>query len=116
VGIMPEPVDGNKMTMAITKDNVTTMITADDIQSLKHMLGATSCTPRQRWGYRNYYAAAVGSKAEESMKRLAAVGFVRLGPLSPYHEGDIVYYCATETGCIVAGLNEKQTKRTIESK
>lgn len=47
------------------------MITADDLDNLRHMLGVGERTPR---GYRNYFVA--GGDDVASMERLRAVGFV----------------------------------------
>lgn len=80
-----------------------------DIDNLRHMLGATSHTPKRDWGYRNHFAAGIADTP--SMERLVAAGLVvregRLG--SSQH-----YYYATEAGCKAAGLNRAQTKRALE--
>ena len=46
------------------------MITADDLDNLRHMLGVSD---RNRRGYRNYFVA--GSDNVQSMERLRAAGF-----------------------------------------
>lgn len=83
-------------------------ITADDLDNLRHMLGAQLCYAKREWGFRNHYAPA--GVDVESMKRLEAAGFVRQGrPYQMHH-----YYHATEAGCKAAGLNAAQTRRALE--
>ena len=48
-----------------------TMITADDLDNLRHMLGVSD---RNRSGYRNYFVA--GGADVASMERLRVTGFV----------------------------------------
>jgi hypothetical protein len=47
------------------------MITVDDLDNLRHMLGVSE---RHRRGYRNYFVA--GGKDVASMERLREAGFV----------------------------------------
>jgi hypothetical protein len=72
----------------------------EDMDNLRHMLGARSTDSKRDWGYRNYYCANVG---DESMARLAAQGLVRQGRTLP----DQVYWHATEAGCKAIGLSDK---------
>ncbi|WP_205822082.1 hypothetical protein [Burkholderia sp. Ac-20349] len=83
-----------------------------DMRKLQHMLGAVpGHYPKAKWGWRNYYATS-GGEATEAMKRMEALGLVRLGYTS---EGGMAYYSATEAGCRAAGLTTaKQIKRALE--
>lgn len=81
---------------------------AEDVDNLRHMLGATVDSPRKEWGYRNYYAANSG---DASMDRLQELGLVRKGRAIP---GDLVYWHATEMGCTIAGLTAKETRRALQ--
>lgn len=82
-------------------------LTLDDLKKLRHMLGMTY-KPRD-WGFRNYYATS-GGEAMHALDRLATLGYVVKGGRT----GDMIYYHATESGCIAAGLNAKQIKRALE--
>ncbi|HDR9163638.1 TPA: hypothetical protein QDB28_004042 [Burkholderia vietnamiensis] len=87
-------------------------ISAHDMRKLQHMLGAVpDHYAKAKWGWRNYYATS-GGEATEAMKRMEALGLVRLGHTS---EGGMAYYHATEAGCRAAGLTTvKQIKRALE--
>ena len=78
----------------------------EDVENLRHMLGATYPNKQREWGYRNYYCANLGNK---SMERLEQAGLVIKGRVS----GNQAYYHATETGCKTAGLDARQTRRAL---
>ena len=79
----------------------------EDMDNLRHMLGARSTDKKRDWCYRNYYCANVG---DESMERLAQQGLVIKGA-----EGrDQVYWHATEAGCKAIGLTDKQIKKAFK--
>ncbi len=82
----------------------------DDLKKLKHMLGATEDVKKRDRGYRNYYATS-GGPAHEAMQRLEFAGLAVKGKTSP---SGMMYYHATEAGCVVAGLNAKEIKRAFE--
>jgi hypothetical protein len=85
-------------------------ITAEDLDRLRHMLGADPRRYTQKqWGFRNYYACG-GGEPEQSMRRLEAAGFVQQG--CAYK--DSFYFHATEDGCKAAGMNAAQIKRALE--
>jgi hypothetical protein len=92
-----------------TTEETTTKATElrEDVDNLRHMLGAAVGSPKKEWGYRNYYAANPG---DASMERLAALGLVRKGRAVP---GGLVYWHATELGCAIAGIGEKATRRAL---
>lgn len=78
----------------------------EDVENLRHMLGATYPNKQREWGYRNYYCANLGDK---SMERLEQAGLVIKGRVS----SDQAYYHATETGCKLAGLDARQIRRAL---
>ena len=73
------------------------MITVDDLDNLRHMLGVSDRTPR---GYRNYFVA--GGKDVESMERLRAAGFVVKN--DGYRMSADPCYHATAEGAKAVGL------------
>lgn len=81
---------------------------AEDIDNLRHMLGAPVGSPKKQWGYRNHYAT---NADDASMARLLALGLVRKGRGIP---GGMVYFHATEQGCAIAGLDAKATRRALD--
>jgi hypothetical protein len=78
----------------------------EDMDNLRHMLGAKSTDKMRDWGYRNYYCANVGDK---SMERLAQQGLVQKGAASK----DQAYWHATEAGCKAIGFTAKQIKKAF---
>lgn len=84
------------------------MISLEDLDNLRHMLGAKEHIKRRDWGYRNHFAPSAGNI--QSMDRLEIAGLVvKGGKYNDYH-----MYHATEEGCKVAGLNKAQTKRALQ--
>lgn len=79
----------------------------EDMDNLRHMLGARSTDSKRDWGYRNYYCANVG---DESMARLAEQGLVIRGNASP----EQAYWHATEAGCKAIGLTDRQIKKAFK--
>jgi hypothetical protein len=96
---------GNRCTETVS---VTPADLADDIENLRHMLGARVGSPKKEWGYRNHFAT---NADDASMLRLVALGLVRKGRGIP---GGLVYFHATKLGCTIAGLDAKQAKRAME--
>lgn len=84
-------------------------VAPDDIEKLRHMLGATEQYTKRQWGFRNYYATS-GGKAMEAMERLVAAGLAEKGASS----GRMTYYHATVKGCEFIGFTKAQIKRTFE--
>lgn len=77
-----------------------TMITADDLDNLRHMLGVSD---RCRRGYRNHFVA--GGKDVESMERLREVGFVEKNEqVHSELTGGMPCYHATVEGGRAVGL------------
>lgn len=82
-------------------------ISPDDLDNLRHMVGALSHIPKSQWGFRNHFAP---SQADlPSMERLEIAGLAQKG--RPYEETH--YYHATEAGCVAAGLNKRQTEKAL---
>ena len=84
-------------------------ILPDDFPKLQHMLGAVQGKPKNRWGYRNYFAAGSGQQ-HEAMQRLVAAGLATVGRAC----GDMTYFHATRLGCKAAGLDGAGIKRAME--
>lgn len=81
------------------------MISLEDIQMLKHMLGATG--NRRSWGYRNYYDPSDSDM--ENMRRLEAAGLVKEGR----GWGRPVFF-ATEEGMKLIGFGKADIRRATE--
>ena len=82
-----------------------TNITADDLEDLRHMLGAEPGRySRKSWGFRNYFVGRT-----PSMDRLCAVGFVRQA--RPPMNGNDPIYAATREGCRAAGMTVAEIDR-----
>lgn len=92
------------MTDSITPDELT-----EDLDNLRHMLGARSDNRKHDWGYRNHYCASTNSDGHASMKRLESLGYVRQG------RSDLIntFYHATEAGCRAIGFTQKQIGRAL---
>lgn len=80
-----------------------------DFAKLQHMLGAVHGKPKNRWGYRNYFAAGSGQQ-HEAMQRLVAAGLAKTGRAC----GDMSYFHATRLGCKAAVLDAAGIKRAID--
>jgi hypothetical protein len=80
-----------------------------DFAKLQHMLGAVQGTPKNRWGYRNYFAAGSGQQYE-AMQRLVAAGLATAGRAA----NEMTYFHATRLGCKAAGLDGAGIKRAME--
>ena len=86
-------------------------LTSDDLDNLRHMVGAVSNVPKKQWGYRNHFAA--GESDVPSMEKLRKAGFVVRG--RKFHIGETdYYYHATLNGCKAIGLSKAATKRALE--
>jgi hypothetical protein len=94
----------------LRREQMSDKITADDIGNLKHMLGAESHIPRRDWGYRNHFAASLGGPDEESFKKMERMGLVTRGR----NTESLIFFHATEVGCMAAGLDSRQIKRALE--
>lgn len=77
----------------------------EDMNNLRHMLGARSTDKKRDWGFRNYFNCGPESSDYPSLERLLTVGLVRRGHRDYYH--------ATYAGCRAVGLNEKETQRAL---
>jgi hypothetical protein len=80
-----------------------------DFAKLQHMLGAVHGKPKNRWGYRNYFAAGSGQQ-HEAMQRLVAAGLATTGRAA----NEMTYFHATRLGCRAAGLDGAGIKRAME--
>lgn len=84
-------------------------ITTQELHCLSHTLGAQYHIKTRDWGFRNYYWANPESDMMDALQSLEAKGFVRRSEETKTH----VIFHATQLGCTVAGLNEKQTARAL---
>lgn len=80
-----------------------------DFAKLQHMLGAVQGKSKNRWGYRNYFAAGSGQQ-HEAMQRLVAAGLATAGRAA----NEMTYFHATRLGCKAAGLVGAGIKRAME--
>lgn len=80
-----------------------------DFAKLQHMLGAVQGKPKNRWGYRNYFAAGSGQQ-HEAMQRLVSAGLATAGRAA----NEMTYFHATHLGCNAAGLDAAGIKRAME--
>jgi len=85
------------------------VLDAEDYHNLRHMLGASEGKPKNKWGFRNYFAAGIGRQTEQ-MEKLLNLGFVEKGTT----KGDITMYFATESGCKKIGFNKAAITRALE--
>jgi hypothetical protein len=82
-------------------------MTKEDMDNLRHMLGAQPHIPKQQWGFRNFFLP--GGIDVQSMERLEAAGLVSKGRVYL----DTYYYHATEAGCAAIRLNKRQTRDAL---
>lgn len=80
-------------------------ITADDLDLLRHALGAEPERSRKSWGFRNYFCAG---GPDAGWERLVAAGFAR--NCGAHGAGDI-YYAATRDGCRAVGMTDREIAR-----
>ena len=92
-------------TLAAVRD----AIMPGDFAKLQHMLGAVQGKPKNRWGYRNYFAAGSGQQ-HEAMQRLVDAGLATAGRAA----NEMTYFYATRIGCKAAGLDGAGIKRAME--
>lgn len=82
-------------------------ISENDIDNLRHMVGAGAEVKRRDRGYRNYYNTYTG---DPEMQRLVEQGLAVHGRNVP---GNSVNYHATRLGCLAAGLSEAEIRRAM---
>ena len=87
-------------------------VTQEDMDNLRHALGATKHISRKVWGFRRHFAAALGTPDHDSMLRLQDAGYMHLGRQDP--DSSLAFFFATESGCKAAGLDSVQTARALE--
>lgn len=76
----------------------------EDLEILRHMLGATPHNARVHWGFRNEYL--VNRRDLPSMERLLLAGFVRFGAKLL----QLQYFHATAAGCKLADVSAKRAE------
>ena len=87
-----------------------TSVSEEDMNYLRHTLGATDRYNPSSWGHRNYYASEASTEGDESMQRLLAVGYVKTsGQRYGY-----LYYHATPVGCDALGFTKAQKQRAMD--
>ena len=84
-------------------------LTPEDMDNLRHMLGAELRYHRKQWGFRNHFAPSPADIP--SMKRLEAAGYISEGREYGHMEH---FYHATEAGCKAAGLSKSRIKVALE--
>ena len=75
----------------------------EDLENLRHMLGAEPRYKKRDWGFRNRYCS---SNDDASMERLIANYLVVRG--ETINDGKNTMYYATFGGCLRAGLSPKK--------
>jgi hypothetical protein len=80
-----------------------------DLAKLQHMVGVVEGKPKNRWGYRNYFAAGSGQQ-HEAMQRLVVADLATAGRTA----NEMTYFHATRLGCKAAGLDAAGIKRAME--
>lgn len=89
----------------------TPVLTAEDQDRLRHMLGATPSRVHMGLvGHRNYYACELEGQSIASLRRLQGWGLVFQGR----QDASLVSFHATEAGCHAAGLSPAQTQRALQ--
>ena len=91
---------------------VPTVVQPEWLDNLRHMLGATSGTPKKSHGYRNHFCVDVGYRDHATMQAMEAAGLVQAGRVM--NEGRGRYYHATVAGCQAIGLSKAAIKRAFE--
>lgn len=89
-------------------------VNPQDLENLRHMLGADAHRRKGVWGFRNHFAPSQSDMP--SMLRLQEAGLVRPG--GPYADRAVkalTFFHATEAGCKAAGLSVARTKAALES-
>ena len=81
--------------------------TVQDMNNLRHMLGATERYKPTQWGFRNRFITSEGHDDLPSMERLHKQGLVA--------KGGNHYWFATEAGMRAIGFTDRQVKRAMES-
>jgi hypothetical protein len=79
----------------------------EDLDILRHMLGATPHHPRLNWGFRNHYLA--NRQDLPLIERLVAAGFVRAGGTLLH----LQYFHGTSAGCKLAGVRGKRADMAL---
>ncbi len=90
----------------------TDAVTQEDLENLRHALGATKHISRKVWGFRRHFAASPGTPDHASMLRLVAAGFMIPGREDP--ESKLAFFFATESGCKALLFDVAQTSRAME--
>jgi hypothetical protein len=78
---------------------------------LKHALGCSDQTPRQKWGYRNGYCAAVGADPHDACKEMVTFGWMTPGGFEG--AGESQYFHVTLKGMVRLGLSEDVIQRAL---
>ena len=84
-------------------------ITEEQIELLKHMLGARSDVLKKDWGYRNYYCSTTG-RYQDQLAILEEHGYV-VSQSKPHHNPGYIYFYATKKGAIAAGMKPYQLRK-----
>lgn len=93
-----------------TKSPEVEALTNEDMDNLRHMLGADDRYGRSSWGFRNYFAAEPNTEDDHSMQRLLAAGYVKTSGT----RHSLIYYHATPEGCEALGFTKAQKQRAMD--
>lgn len=82
-------------------------LSENELEILRHMVGAKSHIPKRNWGYRNYFAASDCQKND--LKNLLSDGLITEGK----KRGDLTFYFCTKLGCEAIGPSKAATQRAL---
>ena len=80
-------------------------LTIQQVEILRHMLGAQTHIKKRKWGFRNYFNAENGHDDEPILIQLLKMDLVVRGRPGYWH--------CTVAGCVAAGLTPAQIRRAI---
>lgn len=86
-------------------------LTEEQIDTLRHMVGAQKHIKKRNWGFRNHFCSTPGSDDDKMLAELAELALV-----IPGARGANNYWHCTREGCEVAGLNYAQQQRALYDK
>ena len=86
-------------------------LSEDDINNLRHMLGAEPGRYKKaNWGFRNYYSTGGAGSTHERLLRMESLGLL----VKRVASERTVFFHATEAGCLAVGLKKAQIRRALE--
>ena len=85
-------------------------LTDEDMDNLRHIVGADPQSAKSSWGHRNYFAASPNTPNHESMERLVAAGYAKCSG----ERFECLYYHATPEGLDALGFTKAQKQRAMD--